>query len=128
MVHGTRGRIVLEYRTGRVRLETGGRVRTTEHGATDLLVNLVAHIRDPGVPLLVPLAATRAFMEVVEAVRLAPEPVEVPAEHRALDTSGPYPRWVVPGVDDAVARVADDLVPLSALGLPWTREAAVHRG
>jgi len=91
VVHGAHGRIVLEYRTGRVRLETGGRLRTTEHGATDLLVNLVDHIRDPGVALLVPLAATRGFMEVVETVRLATEPVEVPAEHRVLDTSGRLP-------------------------------------
>jgi hypothetical protein len=34
----------------------------------------------------------------------------------------------MPGVDDAVARVAEDLLPFSALGLPWTREAVVHRG
>src|SRR3954469_6859438 len=76
IVHGTRGRIVLEYRTGRVRLEADGRVETTEHAATDLLENLVTHIRTPDTPLLVPLAATRSFMQVVEAVRLAPEPRE----------------------------------------------------
>src|ERR687889_549610 len=29
IVHGTRGRIVLEYRTGQVRIEAGGRVETT---------------------------------------------------------------------------------------------------
>ena len=67
-------------------------------------------------------------MEVVEAVRLAPEPVEVPPEHRVLDDAGQYPRWVLPGIDEAVARAATDLVPLSALNLPWTRQAAVQRG
>ena len=75
-----------------------------------------------------PAAATRAFMEVVEAVRLAPEPVEVPAEHRVLDTSGPYPRWVVPGDRRrGRARRRRSRAALRA-GLPWTREAAVHRG
>ena len=126
IVHGTRGRIVLEYRTGRVRLEAGGRAETTEHAATDLLDNLVAHVREPGVPLLVPLAATRAFMQVVEAVRLAPEPLEVPPEYRRTDTSGAHPRRVVPGIDAAVARAAEELALFSELGLPWAdRRGAV---
>jgi predicted dehydrogenase len=124
VVHGTRGRIRLEYRTGRVRLEADGRIETREHAATDLLVNLVEHVRDAGVPLLVPLAATRGFMEVVEAVRLAPEPAALPG---VLDASGPHPRWVVPGVDQAVARVAEELTTLSALGLPRARPTAAAR-
>jgi predicted dehydrogenase len=124
IVHGTRGRIVLEYRTGRVRLEADGRVETTGHAATDLLENLVAHVRAPAVPLLVPLAATRSFMRVVEAVRLAPEPVEIPPEHRRMDTSGPHPRLVVPGIDTAVARSAEELALLSELDLPWARQGA----
>jgi predicted dehydrogenase len=124
IVHGTRGRIVLEYRTGRVRLEVDGRVETGEYEATDLLVNLVAHVREPDVPLLVPLAATRTFMQVVETVRLAPEPREVPPEYRRTDTSGAHPRQVVPGIDAAVVRAAEELALFSQLGLPW----AVGRG
>jgi hypothetical protein len=89
------------------------------HAATDLLENLVAHVRGPDVPLLVPLAATRPFMRVVEAVRLAPEPAEIPAGRRRTDTSGPYPRVVVPGVDAAVVRAAGDLALLSELDLLW---------
>ncbi len=119
VVQGSRGRIILEYRTGRVRTEVDGRVENAEHGATDLLENLVAHIRNPQVPLLAPLAATRSFMQVLEAVRLAPEPQEIPAVYRRTDRSGPFPRMVVPGIDDAVARAADQLALLSELGLPW---------
>jgi predicted dehydrogenase len=125
VVHGTRGRIELEYRTGRVRLEAEGRVETSAHAATDLLVNLVDHARDPAVPLLVPLAATRGFMDVVEAVRLAPEPVEVSG---VVDTSGPHPRWELPGVDKAVTRVAEELTTFSELGLPWARPPAAVPG
>jgi len=131
VVHGTRGRIVLHYRTGHVRVERdgGGAVPTTEHASTDLLDNLVAHLREPGVPLLVPLAAARAFMQVVEAVRRAPEPVELAAGHRALDRSGPHPRHVVPGVAAAVTRAADELALLSELDLPWAQTAtAASRG
>src|SRR5919107_2223415 len=54
VVHGTRGRVTLEYRTGLVRLEAGGRVETSGHGTTDLVQNLVAHVRH-GKDLLVPL-------------------------------------------------------------------------
>jgi predicted dehydrogenase len=126
IVHGTRGRIVLEYRTGRVRVEAGGRVETTEYPATDLLENLVAHVRDPGVPLLVPLAATRAFMQVVEAVRRAPEPSEVPPQYRRTDTSGAHPRLVVPGIDAAVARSAEELALFSELDLPWAVPGMNH--
>jgi predicted dehydrogenase len=123
VVHGTRGRIVLHYRTGHVRIERDGEVLATEHASTDLLDNLVAHLRERAVPLLVPLAATRAFMQVVEAVRRAPEPVELPAGHRVLDRSGPHPSHVVPGVAAAVVRAADELALLSELDLPWTHPA-----
>ncbi len=123
VVHGTSGRIVLHYRTGHVRLERDGSVEATEHPATDLLENLVANIRTPSVPLLAPLAATRGFMQVVEAVRLAAEPVEVPSEYRVIDTSGPHPRRIVPGIGDAVTRAADELALLSELDLPWARPA-----
>ncbi len=127
VAHGTHGRIVLHYRTGRVRLERDGAVQTTEHASTDLLTNLVAHIRT-NEPLLAPLAATRGFMQVVEAVRTAPEPVEIPAAHRAVDTSGPCPRHVLPGIAAAVVRAADRLALLSELDLPWAHRAPAVTG
>ncbi|WP_243795224.1 Gfo/Idh/MocA family protein [Saccharopolyspora gloriosae] len=119
VVHGTSGRIVLEYRTGRVRLETGGGLRITEHGFTGLLENLVAHVRDESVPLLVPPAATRPFMQVLEAVRTAPEPREIPPSRRWIDRDGPNPRFVVTGVDEAVVRSADELLLLSEVDSTW---------
>ena len=119
VVHGTRGRVVLPYRTGLLRLERPGRqAEVTEHAGTDLLENLVDHVRSPEVALVAPLAAVRGFMQVVEAVRLAAEPVEVPSE---LDTTGPHPRRVVPGVAAAVVRSADRLALLSELDLRWAR-------
>ncbi|SDD49398.1 Predicted dehydrogenase [Geodermatophilus telluris] len=121
VVHGTRGRVVLHYRPGRVRLERDGEVETTEHPATDLLEDLVAAVLEPGRPVLVPPAATRAFMQVVEAVRLADEPVEVPPAHRRAGTAGAR---VVPGVADAVERAAAGRLLFSELGLPWARAGA----
>jgi predicted dehydrogenase len=127
-VHGTRGRITLEYRTGRMHVEADGRVESSEHPATDLLENLVAHIRAPQVPLLAPLASTRSFMQVLEAVRLAPEPRPIPTDEIRTDTSGPFPRRVVPGIDAAVARSADELALFSELGLPWAAGAGTTHG
>lgn len=120
-VHGTRGRVSLEYRTGLVRLERGSRVETTRHGTTDLLENLVEHVRDPAEPLVVPLSATRPFMQVLEAVRIAPDPHEIPPEHRRIDRSGAQPRFVVPGAEEAVVRAARELRPLSTIGIPWRK-------
>ena len=118
-VHCTRGRVVLQYRTAHVRLERPGRQAVvTEHASTDLLENLVDHVRTPDVPLVAPLAATRGFMQVVEAVRLAAEPVEVPSEP---DASGPHPRrrGVLVIARCCVVRSAYRLALLSELDLPW---------
>jgi predicted dehydrogenase len=128
VVHGTRGRIVLHYKSDHVRLEAGDRVETTDHPTTDLLENLVAHARDPAVGLLVPLPATAAFMQVVEAVRVAPEPRPIGPGHLRTDTSGPHPRAVVPGIDDAVQRAAAELALFSELDLPWAAPAVAVRG
>jgi predicted dehydrogenase len=128
VVHGTRGRIVLHYRLGRVLMDRDGGSEVREYPATDLLENLADHVHDPGTPLLVPLAGTRAFMQVVEAVRLTADPVEISPEHRRVDTAGDVPRQVIPGSAAAVVRSADELALLSELGLPWAQPAAAARG
>jgi predicted dehydrogenase len=118
VVHGSHGRVSLEYRTGVVRLEAGGRVETSRYDSTDLVENLVAHVRH-GDDLLVPLPSTRPFMQVLDAVRLAPDPVQIPERYRQVDAAGSAPRVVVPGIDAAVERAALSLQPFSALDLPW---------
>jgi len=123
VVHGTRGRVVLHYRSGRGRLERDGGSEVREHGATDLLETPPARVLAPAVPLLVPLAGTRAFMQVVEAVRLAADPVEIAPPRSRVVQTGASPLHVVPGSAAAVVRSADGLALLSELGLPWTRPA-----
>jgi len=126
IVHGSAGRITLAYKTGRVRLQAGDVDQTTEHPGTDLLENLLAHVRDPAVPLLVPPRDTHSFMEVVEAVRCAPDPAEIGPAHRRADGAGDDARVAVPGVDDLVRRVAEELQLFSELGAPWARPAVVR--
>ncbi|MDT9686943.1 Gfo/Idh/MocA family oxidoreductase [Streptomyces sp. P9(2023)] len=121
IVHGTRGRITFWYKQDRVLLQRAGHgPEESAHGRTDLLENLVAHLTD-GTALLVPPDATGAFMRVVEAVRLAPDPREIPADDWYTVPGEKGPRRVVPGVDGLVAASADTLSLYSELAAPWAR-------
>lgn len=128
VVHGETGQATLDYTLDQVTLRPAGSApTTTTHARTDLLENLVAHIRT-GTQLLVPLSRTGSFMQVVEAVRLAPEPLPIPADHQeAHRSAGVVIRRVVPGIVDATARSADRLALYSELDLPWApQEQVVH--
>jgi predicted dehydrogenase len=123
LVHGTEGRIRWHYKTD---LVVVGDAKTPVGPPRDLLANLVAHLRG-GEPLLAPLAATRAFTALVEAVRDAPEPLPLPTEWvHAVDT-GPERHFVVPGVDRAVDTAAERLALFSELALPWTGATSLER-
>jgi predicted dehydrogenase len=119
LVHGTGGRIRWHYKTDLVVVNDEP---VPVSPPQDLLVNLVEHLRD-GVPLLAPLAATRAFTALVEAVRDAPEPVPLPGGWVRSVGSGPDRHFVVPGVDAAVDTAAERLALFSELALPWTGAA-----
>src|SRR6185503_91333 len=80
------------------------------------LVNLVAHLKDPAVPLQAPLESCGGFMRVLEAVRTAAEPV--PISRKWLRRRGN--RVVVAGVDDVVVRAAEQLRTFAELGAPWS--------
>ncbi|MGW0946720.1 Gfo/Idh/MocA family protein [Streptomyces sp. NPDC002623] len=117
VVHGDRGRITYWYKQDRVLLQRAGHgPEELEYGSTDLLENLVDHLTD-GARLLVPPTATESFMRVVEAIRVAPDPVQLPddAWHLIPDED----RRVVPGIDGLVAAAADTLALYSELGAPW---------
>jgi predicted dehydrogenase len=124
LVHGSSGRITFWYKQDRVLLQRAGHgPEETDHGRTDLLENLVAHLTT-GADLLVPPDGTGAFMKVVEAVRRAPDPAPLPdtAWRRVPGEN----RRAVPGIDALVAAAADTLSLYSELGAPWARPAR-HR-
>jgi len=117
VVHGTTGRITFWYKQDRVLLQRAGHgPEEYAYGRTDLLENLVDHLTD-GADLLVTPDATGAFMRVVEAIRLAPDPAPLPAGawHLIPDED----RRVVPGIDGLVAAAADTLALYSELGATW---------
>ncbi len=113
IVHGSTGDVVLRY--------ASDRIGDTEYGRADLLENLLAHRADPGVPLYCPLQATGGFTRVVEAVRTAPDPVEIPAELVRWEGEGPERRPIVLDVENWIDRASDELALFSELGAPWAR-------
>ncbi|RSM92952.1 oxidoreductase [Streptomyces sp. WAC 01325] len=121
VVHGDRGRITFWYKQDRVLLQRAGRgPEESEYGRTDLLENLVEHLID-GTDLLVTPEITGAFMKVVEAIRLAPDPARLPGG--AWQLLPDEQRRVVPGIDGLVAAAADTLALYSELGAPWADPA-----
>ena len=126
VVHGTSGRIVWPFKHHQLLVEAadvGPASRRTEtHEHVDLLENLIAHVAE-GVPLIVPLASTRAVTGFVDAVRRAPEPVAIGPEHITVVGEGDQRRPIVAGVDPLVRRAADELATFSELGCPWARPA-----
>lgn len=118
-VHGSRKRADLHYSEHRLVID--GIEERHRHDSP--LRNLLAHLRDPDVPLHAPLVATGAFMKVVEAVRTAPDPV--PIDRGWLRRNGK--RVDVDGVDHAVARAAERLRTFAELEVPWSPLAGVAR-
>ncbi|WP_371672332.1 Gfo/Idh/MocA family oxidoreductase [Streptomyces sp. NBC_00289] len=121
VVHGTSGRITFWYKQDRVLLQRADHgPEESEYGRTDLLENLVEHLTD-GTGLLVAPDSTGAFMKVVEAIRLSPDPAPLPRDawHLLADEN----RRVVPGIDGLVAAAADTLALYSELGAPWAASA-----
>ena len=121
VVHGEHGRITFWYKQDRVLLQRASHgPEEFEYDRTDLLENLVEHLTD-GAGLLVTPDATGAFMKVVEAIRLAPDPVPLPdgTWHLLPDEQ----RRVVPGIDGLVAAAADTLALYSELGASWALPA-----
>ncbi|NJP65654.1 Gfo/Idh/MocA family protein [Streptomyces spiramenti] len=119
-VHGDAGSISYWYTEDRVRLtRPGAEPEETTHGRAVLLRNLLSHLAaardgaaDPA-PLLVPLASTEGFMRVLESVRTAPDPRQLPAED--LPGEGGARRRVIPGITEVVTEAAEQLALYSEL-------------
>lgn len=111
VVHGERGKITFTYTVDEVRVGDGP---TRRFPRADLLENLVEHVRS-GAPLIVPIHRTGAFMEVLEAIRVAPDPLPIAADHQDLSGEGP----ALPGIAQLVETCADRLELFSELGVSW---------
>ena len=117
-VEGKRGRATLSYTADRLEVEAEGQRSTEITTRVDLLENLLAHRRD-GVPLLVPLVSTGAFMQVLAAIASADEPVRI--DPRAIQWLGEDQdrRAVVDDIDHWLEQAASTGQTFAELKVPW---------
>ncbi|GAA4920657.1 Gfo/Idh/MocA family protein [Streptomonospora salina] len=119
IVHGDAGRITLFYTRDEVLLERpGAEPETTVHPRTDLLRNLIDHVRGEA-ELLVPPEETTGFTAVLDAVRRAPDPLPIPAGMQLVSSEDDGVHRVVEGIDDLIARSAERMALFSELAAPW---------
>ncbi|HET9142077.1 DUF6807 family protein [Actinophytocola sp.] len=112
LVHGETETARLTYTTDEIHIGQ----TVTRHARTDLLENLIAHVRT-GAQLLVPLSRAGAFMQVVEAIRQAPDPAPIPLAYQQIDPA--TAQRTVPGVAELTARSAQRLALYSELDTGW---------
>lgn len=120
-VHGTLGDITFFYTEDEVvtTTTTAGERRET-FGRTDLLENLL-EARSAGTALLCGLQDTGAFTSVLEAIRTAEDPQEIPAEHISWEGEGDDAHPVVNGIPELIERAAKAQATFAELGVPWAR-------
>jgi predicted dehydrogenase len=117
------GPATLEYPTDRLALP-GEPAAVPIPARTDLLTNLLDH-RDTGVPLMVPLEATRDFTAVLEALTEPDIPTPALIEEKYLDHANGV--RIIRGVN-ALARQATRSGSLpSELGVSWAASPYVRR-
>ena len=102
-----------------------GEVTEHRHARTDLVENLLAHVRDPQVQLLSPLVASGAFSAVLEAIQSAPDPTVIDAEHVTWIGEGQAAHPVVDDIEDALRTALATGAPFSRNGVAWAREDAI---
>ncbi|MCL3859401.1 Gfo/Idh/MocA family protein [Actinotalea sp. K2] len=120
-IQGTLGQASLDYYTDTVEVTTAAGSRTFTSPRTHLLTDLLSHRVDRTSPLLSPLEGTGAFQRVLDAVRTAPDPTPVPAEHVREVTDDLGTHLVVDDVEDWCTRVATEHATFAELGAPWAR-------
>ncbi|HWK91787.1 MAG TPA: Gfo/Idh/MocA family oxidoreductase [Luteimicrobium sp.] len=125
LLRGTDGEITLRYERDEA-VVTGRRGERTLRGdRTDLLADLIS-ARADGHDLRCDAVDTGAFMRVLDAVRAAPEPRAVGAEHVTWEGEGDARHPVVHDVAPWCERVAREQRTFTELGAPWAVPAHVR--
>ncbi len=121
VVHGSRARAELHYTQDLLILD--GEAHRYER--TTPLQNLLAHLDDPEQPLQAALAACGAFMRVLEAVRLAPDPRLIDSRWLRRSGTSDGVRIDIVGIEQAVRDAAEQLHTFTELDVPWAARTSV---
>jgi predicted dehydrogenase len=126
VVHGERGRAVLEYTTDRLRLPGDADIAEVP-GRTGLLANLLAHRAAPGeFALLAPLERTAPFTQVIDAIATDGPPTTIGPQWQRVHS---LDRVVtVPGISAVLRAGAERLKLPSELGIAWAAANSPARG
>ncbi len=131
-LQGSEGTAIFHYTEDRLTVSSAAGDRHGLFGRTDLVENLLEHLRQQhhpqsptrSVALISPLSDSGAFMRVVEAIRKAQPPLQIPEKYRLWVGDGDAAHAVVAGIEDALERATAAHATFSELGLPWARPAA----
>ncbi|MGO1201071.1 MAG: Gfo/Idh/MocA family protein [Dermabacteraceae bacterium] len=105
--------------------DPGGAVSERSYSRTDLVENLLAHVRDPQARLLSPLRASGVFSAVLEAIQSAPDPTVIDPEHVTWIGEGEAAHPVVDDIHAALRTALETGQPFSRNGVSWTCEDAI---
>jgi predicted dehydrogenase len=122
-LQGSRGSARFYYTADRVDWSLPDRTWTEEYPRADLLTDLLRQRTAsprPADGLLAPLDRTAAFMRVLEAIRLAPEPTAIPDQYVATAVHDGVTRRTIAGIAEEVERAALTGRTFRELGLIWT--------
>lgn len=120
IIDGSQGSMTLFYTQDKLEVSTKESERTEHFERTSLTQNLIAHIQNPGTPLLSSIHDSGGFMKVMEAVRVAPDPAQIRSEFLTWQEAERGEHLVVTDIEDWCDRVAKTRQTFSALGAPWT--------
>ncbi len=127
-IYGTEGTAILYYTRDELVIrpnpDLGGVESRKVYGRVNLLENLVDVRRGAASELLSSLKSAGAFMRVLEQVRTAPEPAQIPEQSIIPVGSGADFHPVIPDIDEFVRRAVAAQSGFSSLGTPWAAPAA----
>lgn len=117
-VHGSDGTATLRYVLDEIVIENRTGTRTLRFDRTDLLENLV-DARAGSADLLCSLDDTAGYLDVLEAVRLAPDPAPIPEDWVSRIGEGDRERVVVHDIETTLRRAVAAEATFLELGTPW---------
>lgn len=126
-IYGTEGSALLYYTRDELVIrpnpELGGTESRQNFGRVNLLENLVDVRRGACAELLSSLKSAGAFMRVLEQVRTAPEPAQIPAEAVIPAGAGTQFHPVIPHIEGFINRAVAAQSGFSSLAAPWAEPA-----
>ncbi|MBG6084309.1 DUF6807 family protein [Zhihengliuella flava] len=127
-IYGTEGQAVFYYTRDELVItpnadspSAGAGEQRQSFGRTNLLENLIDVRAGAATELLSPLSSAGGFMRVLEAIRTADDPAQIPREHVFWEGEGDDEHPVIPHIEDLIDRAVKGGTTFSSLRAPWAK-------